>query len=63
MANFLAKMFGSTSAQDAPLGSGMAANTRDTISLRNQYTKYVTDTQSEGNEPLSFEEWSKGQKS
>jgi hypothetical protein len=46
-------------ASEAPIGSGLARMASNKIGMTNAYRQYVIDTQSEGNEPMSFEEFMK----
>lgn len=46
-------------AAEAPIGGGLARLAANKMSLVNAYKKYVIDTQSEGNEPMSIEEFAK----
>jgi len=47
------------SPSDAPIGSGLARLAANKIGLTNAYKKYVIDTQSEGGEPMSIEEFAR----
>jgi hypothetical protein len=40
-------------------GKGMAEKTADTLVDTNAYRKYVIDTQTNGEEPMSKEEWAR----
>lgn len=46
-------------ADQAPIGSGMAAKAVDTIRLRKAYRSHVLEEQVKGNQPQEFEDWIK----
>jgi hypothetical protein len=46
-------------ASEAPIGSGLARMASNKIGMTNAYRKYVIDTQTQGEEPMSFEEFMK----
>jgi hypothetical protein len=46
-------------ASEAPIGSGLARLAANKLGMTNAYRKYVIDTQTQGEEPMSFEEFVK----
>ena len=41
----------------APVGSGAAQQAVNTVDLRKQYNDYAIDAQSNGEQPVPFEQW------
>lgn len=42
---------------DAPIGTGLAKGAANTLSLQKEYQKHVIDAQTNGEEPMKFEDW------
>lgn len=42
---------------DAPIGTGLAKGAANTLALQKEYQKHVIDAQSNGEEPMKFEDW------
>jgi len=42
---------------DVPLGTGLAKKAKDALALRKEYLQHLEDAQTNGEEPLKYEDW------
>ncbi len=42
---------------DAPIGTGMAKKAATTLALQKEYQQHVIDAQSNGEEPMKYDDW------